>query len=51
MMDHFLIGQLLSASFLGPAGLTSVCFPSHCLVSYHIRADGFEVSLSYHNID
>lgn len=40
-MDHFLIGQLLSASFLGPAGLTSVCFPSHTPVSYHISADTF----------
>lgn len=45
-MDHFLIGQLLSASFLGPAGLTSVCFPSRSPVSYHISTDGFEVSLS-----
>ena len=44
-MDHFLIGQLLSASFLGPAGLTSVCFPSRSPVSYHISTDGFEVNL------
>lgn len=45
MMDHVLIGQLLSASFLVPAGLTSVCFPSFSTVSHHISADGFEVSL------
>lgn len=37
--------------FLGPAGLTSVCFPSHSPVSYHISVDDFEVRNRPHNID
>lgn len=40
MMDHVLIGQLLSVSFMVPAGLTSVCFPSFSPLSHHISTDG-----------